>query len=50
MLAQRRRWWANISPALGQRLVFDHLPDRKRWIEMNGTHRLIQNVTETLSG
>ena len=37
MLAQCRRRWANISPALGQRLVFDHLLDRKRWIEMNGT-------------
>ena len=23
MLAQRRRRWANISPALGQRVVFD---------------------------
>ena len=37
MLGQRRRRWANISPALGQRLVFDRLHDRKRWTEMNGT-------------
>ena len=22
MLGQRRRWWASIGPALGQRLVF----------------------------
>ena len=22
MLGQRRRWWANIKPALGQRLLF----------------------------
>ena len=29
--------WANISPALGQRLVFDRLHDRKRWTKMNGT-------------
>ena len=49
MLAQRRRRLANISPALGQRLVFDRLYDRKRWREMNGdrltaqkTHRLRQ--------
>ena len=38
MLAQRHRW-ANISQALGQRLVFDRLNDRKRWTEMNGTYR-----------
>ena len=36
MFAQRRRRWANISPALGQCLVFDRLDDRKRWTEMNG--------------
>ena len=36
MLGQRRRRWANISPALGQRLVFDRLQDRNRWREMNG--------------
>ena len=30
MLAQRRRRWANNSPALGQRLVFDRLNDRQR--------------------
>ena len=30
MLAQRRRRWANNSPALGQRLVFDRLHDRRR--------------------
>ena len=31
MLAQHRRWWTNISPALGQRLVFgDRLHDRLR--------------------
>ena len=30
MLAQRRRRWANNSPALGQRLVFDRLHDRQR--------------------
>ena len=29
MLAQRRRRWANNSPALGQRLVFDRLHDRR---------------------
>ena len=37
ILAQRRRQWANISPALGQCLVFDRLHNRKRWTEMNGT-------------
>ena len=37
MLGQRRRWWANISPALGQRLVFDRLQDRKRGREIE-TH------------
>ena len=37
MLAQRRRRWANISPALGQRLVFDRLHNRKHLTEMNGT-------------
>ena len=31
LLAQCRRQWTNISPALGQRLVFDRLQDRKRW-------------------
>ena len=36
MLVQRRRRWANISPALGQRLVFAHLYHTKRWREMNG--------------
>ena len=30
MLAQRRGRWANNSPALGQRLVFDRLHDRQR--------------------
>ena len=29
MLCQRRRMWANIIPALGQRRVFDRLHDRK---------------------
>ena len=28
MLAQRRRRWANKSPTLGQRLVFERLQDR----------------------
>ena len=32
-LAQRREQWANISPALNQRLVFDRLHDRKPWID-----------------
>ena len=40
MLGQRRGRWFSISPALSQRLVFDSLHDRKRWREMNGTHRL----------
>ena len=30
MLAQRLRRWANNSPTLGQRLVFDRLHDRRR--------------------
>ena len=30
MLAQRLRRWANNSPTLGQRLVFDRLHDRQR--------------------
>ena len=30
MLDQSRRRWANISPALDQRLVFDRLHDRMR--------------------
>ena len=30
MLAQRRKRWANNSPELGQRLVFDRLLDRRR--------------------
>ena len=45
------RYWANVgwasqmvgnySPALGQRLVFDHLHDRKSWRKKKGrqTHR-----------
>ena len=33
MLGQRRKRWANISPALSQRHVFDHLQDRKRWTD-----------------
>ena len=49
MLTQRPRRWANFSPVLGQRLVFDSLHDRKRWTETNGTHRLTER-TETLSG
>ena len=36
MLGQSRRRLANISPALGQRIVFDRLYHRKRWTEMNG--------------
>ena len=32
-----RRRWANISPALGHCLVFEHLHDRKCRTEMNGT-------------
>ena len=47
MLAQRRRRWANISPALGQCLVFDRLHDRKRWTEMNGTLRLTERDRNT---
>ena len=47
MLAQHRRLWANISPALGQRLVFDHLHDRKRWTEMNETLTDTDWQTET---
>ena len=31
-----------------QRLVFDRLRDRKRWREMNGTHRLTDR--DRLSG
>ena len=34
MVAQRRRRWANISPALVQRPVFDRLYDTMRWREM----------------
>ena len=30
MLAQRHRQWANNSPTLGQRLMFDRLQDRRR--------------------
>ena len=33
VLAQRRRRWANKSPTLGQRLVFDRLQDRWRELE-----------------
>ena len=29
MLAERHRRWANNSPTLGQRLVFDRLQDRR---------------------
>ena len=29
-IAERRRRWANNSPALSQRLVFDRLQDRQR--------------------
>ena len=35
MVGQHRRRWATISPALGQRLVFDRLQDRKCWREVN---------------
>ena len=43
MLAQRRRRWANNSPALGQRIVFDRLHDRQR--ERTKT-KLIEQTTE----
>ena len=46
MLPQRCRRWANIIPALGQRLVFDRMYHRKRWREMNGD-RLTTAQTET---
>ena len=36
MLGQRRRRRENISPALGQRLVFDRLHNGNPWREMNG--------------
>ena len=47
MLAQRRRLWANISPALCQHLVFDRLHDRKCCTEMNGRHRLTERDRNT---
>ena len=31
MLGQRRGRWASISPAWGQHLVFDRLPERNEW-------------------
>ena len=44
MLCQRRRRWANISPALGQHIVFDRLHDwpekaLDKRTEKNGAHR-----------
>ena len=36
MVGQRRRRWANINPALGQRLMFARLLDIKQWREING--------------
>ena len=36
MLGLRRKWWAKIRPALGQRIVFDRRYDTNRWTEMNG--------------
>ena len=30
MLAERRRWWANISPALGDRVVFGRLNSHRQ--------------------
>ena len=46
MLAQRRRLWANISPALGQRFVFDSLHYRNRWTEAHTLmgHRDIEDA------
>ena len=54
MLAQSRRWWANVSQALGQRLVFDRLYHRKPWRKMNGlitaqTDRLRPSKHEALN-
>ena len=37
MLGQRRRQWADISPALDKRVMVDRLHDKKRWTKMNGT-------------
>ena len=38
MLAQRRRLWANKSPTLGQRLVFERL--QNRWTHGHRTEKL----------
>ena len=47
MLGQRRRWWARIGPALGQRwdkddlVTVDHLPGSKSWhSEVSGVANL----------
>ena len=52
MLGQRRRRWANISPALGQGIEFDLLHDwlekaLDRRTEMNGTHRQRERDRQT---
>ena len=48
MLVERRGQWANIGPALGQRIVFDRLHDRKLWLtEMNGTDRRTERTKRT---
>ena len=45
MLGQRRRRWANISSALGQRRVLDRLYDRKLDRNKYDTHR--QRLTDS---
>ena len=44
MLAQRRRRWANISPALGQHLVFAGATDRNRWPDQTDSDRLTEQT------
>ena len=51
MVGQRRGRWANISPASGQRLVFDRLSgykavERNGW-ETDSQHRRLTAGTET---
>ena len=51
MLGQRRRRWANISPALGERVVFDRLhTHRKRLKDSAERSQVNQHVSTSVEG
>ena len=47
MLAQRRIRWANISPALGQGLVFDHTEDSQHRLRSTDEQTKVNQLVPT---